>query len=255
MLTSLVAQSVKNSPANTGDTSSISGLGSSPGEGNGNPLQYSCLGNHMDREPWRATVHGVPKSQTQLGDHAKQTLPCSWIKSKFWAGIKMFPLLLGWCWLVSWSKYKWWTLKARVASVFTMLLQQFLRSQDYLLWRIEELVKIFPKALSQSVKMCDVTYIHHRLWVQNRPESALWFWNPGAFMNTTYLDGVCVLILKLFAAIGPALPQGLLGWHGMHRHFLWSRWSSYGLYWLGHLVCLDSYLEGSRKALGEKPNT
>lgn len=41
------------------------------------------------------------------------------------------------------------------------------------------------------------------------------------------------------AAIGPALPQGLLGWHGMHRHFLWSRWSSYGLYWLGHLVCLE----------------
>ena len=38
------------------------------GEGNGNPLQYSCLGNPMDRGAWRATVHGVSKSQTRLGD-------------------------------------------------------------------------------------------------------------------------------------------------------------------------------------------
>ena len=40
---------------------SISGLGSSPGEGNGNPLQYSCLGNPMDRGAWQATVHGVTR--------------------------------------------------------------------------------------------------------------------------------------------------------------------------------------------------
>ena len=44
----------------------IPGLGRSPGEGNGNPLQYSCLENLMDRGAWRATVHGVTKSQTQL---------------------------------------------------------------------------------------------------------------------------------------------------------------------------------------------
>ena len=42
----------------------IPGLGRSPGEGNGNPLQYSCLENPMDREAWPATVHGVAKSQT-----------------------------------------------------------------------------------------------------------------------------------------------------------------------------------------------
>ena len=42
----------------------IPGLGRYPGEGNGNPLQYSCLGNLMDREAWQATVHGVTKSQT-----------------------------------------------------------------------------------------------------------------------------------------------------------------------------------------------
>ena len=59
---------VKNLPANAGDAISISGLGRCPGGGHGNPLQYSCLGNLMDRGAWRATVHGVTKSQTQLRD-------------------------------------------------------------------------------------------------------------------------------------------------------------------------------------------
>ena len=49
---------IKNPPANAGDADSIPGLGRSPGEGNGNPLQYSCLGNHMDRGAWQVTVHG-----------------------------------------------------------------------------------------------------------------------------------------------------------------------------------------------------
>ena len=54
---------VKNLPANAGDTGSIPGLGRSPGVGNGNPLQYSCLKNSMDREACWTTVHGVT-SQT-----------------------------------------------------------------------------------------------------------------------------------------------------------------------------------------------
>ena len=55
---------VKNPPANAGDAAdagSIPGSGRSPGEGNDNPLQHSCLGNSMDREAWRVTVHGVAK--------------------------------------------------------------------------------------------------------------------------------------------------------------------------------------------------
>ena len=52
---------VKNSPTSAGDTGSILGSGRSPGEGNGNPLQYPCLGNPMDREAWRAMVHAVAK--------------------------------------------------------------------------------------------------------------------------------------------------------------------------------------------------
>ena len=58
---------VKNLPVNAGDagdTGSIPGSRRSPGIGNGNPLQYSCLENSMDRGAWRATVHGVGKSQT-----------------------------------------------------------------------------------------------------------------------------------------------------------------------------------------------
>ena len=49
----------KESACNAGDLDSISGLGRSPGGGHGNPLQYSCLKNPMDREAWWATVHGV----------------------------------------------------------------------------------------------------------------------------------------------------------------------------------------------------
>ena len=51
----------KESACNAGDSGSIPGLGRSPGEGNGNPLQYSCLENPMDRGSWQATVHGVTK--------------------------------------------------------------------------------------------------------------------------------------------------------------------------------------------------
>ena len=60
---------VKNLPANAGDVrdeGSIPGLGRSPGEGHGNPVQYSCLENHMDRGTWQAMVHRVAKSRTRL---------------------------------------------------------------------------------------------------------------------------------------------------------------------------------------------
>ena len=55
---------VKNLPANAGDTGSIPGWERSPGEGNGTTLQYSCLGNPINRGTWQATVHGVAKSWT-----------------------------------------------------------------------------------------------------------------------------------------------------------------------------------------------
>ena len=55
---------VKASVYNAGDLGSIPGLGRSPGEGNGNPLQYSCLENPLDGGAWWATVHGVAKNQT-----------------------------------------------------------------------------------------------------------------------------------------------------------------------------------------------
>ena len=50
---------IKKPPANVGDVGSIPGSGRSPKEGNGNPLQYSCLGNPIDRGAWQATVHGI----------------------------------------------------------------------------------------------------------------------------------------------------------------------------------------------------
>ena len=61
------ALAIKNLPANVGDAGdagSIPGLGRYPGERNGNPIQYSCLGNPMDKGAWWATVHGVAKSRS-----------------------------------------------------------------------------------------------------------------------------------------------------------------------------------------------
>ena len=79
---------VKNPPANAGDlrdVGSIPGSGRSPGEGHRNPLQYSCLGNPMDRGAWQATVHRVAKSHLELRRHSRVT-----------TGISAFPL--GWPW-------------------------------------------------------------------------------------------------------------------------------------------------------------
>ena len=63
---------VKASASNAGDPGSVPGLGRSPGERNGNPLQYSCLGKSLDRGAWRATVHGVTRVRYDL---ASKPLP------------------------------------------------------------------------------------------------------------------------------------------------------------------------------------
>ena len=59
----------KESACNAGDPDLVPESGRCPGEGNGKPVQYSCLENPMDRGAWEATVHGVTKSQTQLNDN------------------------------------------------------------------------------------------------------------------------------------------------------------------------------------------
>ena len=75
-MASLVAQMVKQSACNAGDPGSIPGLERSPGEGNGNPLQYACLENPIDRGVWRATVHGVTKVWTRLSAEELMLLNC-----------------------------------------------------------------------------------------------------------------------------------------------------------------------------------
>ena len=59
----------KKSACNAGDSGSVPGLGRSPGEGTGDPLQYPCLENSMDRGAWQAIVHGITKSRIQLCDY------------------------------------------------------------------------------------------------------------------------------------------------------------------------------------------
>ena len=73
---------VKNPPANAGDAGSIPELGRSPGGEHGNPLQYSCLENLMDRGAWQAAVHRFAKSQTrlkQLGRHTQANSNKGWL--------------------------------------------------------------------------------------------------------------------------------------------------------------------------------
>ena len=75
---------VKNPPANAGDGGDP-GLERCPGEGNDNPLQYSCLENPMVRGAWQAIVHGVSKSQTRLNTHKLQSLKSYWIVNRTFA--------------------------------------------------------------------------------------------------------------------------------------------------------------------------
>ena len=78
---------VKNPPANAGDMSSVPESGRSSGGGNGNPLQYSCLGNHMDRGAWCATVHGV----------AKESNMTEWLNSSNSSSVIVFGKMLHIC--------------------------------------------------------------------------------------------------------------------------------------------------------------
>ena len=70
---------VKNPPVNAGDAGSNPGSGRSPGKGNGNPLQYSCLENSLNRGAWWATIHGVTKSRTWLSTKAHAHRARSWL--------------------------------------------------------------------------------------------------------------------------------------------------------------------------------
>ena len=81
---------------NAKDLGSISGLGRSPGEGNGNPLQYSSLENLMDRGAWQATVHGVAKSRTWLSNEAHRHATMFWahlqvLRTERWLNPLWFP--------------------------------------------------------------------------------------------------------------------------------------------------------------------
>ena len=85
---------VKNPPASPGDVGSPPGSGRSPGGGNGNPLQYSILGNPIDKGAWKATVHWVAKSWTQLRTKQQQLPPCP---LTVWSVGQQCQLLLGAC--------------------------------------------------------------------------------------------------------------------------------------------------------------
>ena len=101
---------IKNPPANAGDpkdSSSLTESGRPPGVGNVNPLQYSCLGNSMDRGPWWATAHGVAKSRT-LSTHAEQKMYAAML---VWGGVdEVMCVLSNWyivgaCYMLTSDKF------------------------------------------------------------------------------------------------------------------------------------------------------
>ena len=77
----------KESACKAGDAGPIPGSGRSPGEGNGNLLQYSCLGNPRVRGAWWATVHAVPKSQTRLSTEQQSTHSCARVLTSVLTGV------------------------------------------------------------------------------------------------------------------------------------------------------------------------
>ena len=93
---------VKASACNVGDPGLIPGSGRSPGKGNGNPLQYSCLENPMEGEAWWATIHGVAKSQIRLSDFTftvtlwtvafQSPLSTGFSRQEYWSGLLGPPL-------------------------------------------------------------------------------------------------------------------------------------------------------------------
>ena len=107
-MASQIAQLVKNLPANAGDTGDaglIPDLGRSPRGGNGNPFQYSCLENPMDRGAWQATVYKVTKSQTRLNDFTLtfQLLSSAELLVTPWTAAHQAPLSMGF------SRQEYWS--------------------------------------------------------------------------------------------------------------------------------------------------
>ena len=103
---------IKNHPAYAGDArdaGSFPGSGRSPGKGNGNWLQYSCLGNPMDRGTWQATVHGVAKSWTQLSDFTLS-------KQDFWIEMVRVDILT--LFLMLWKHFQFFNIKNDVSCRF-----------------------------------------------------------------------------------------------------------------------------------------
>ena len=98
-----MAQTVKCLAYNEGDLGSIPGSGRSSGEGNGNPPQYSCLENPMDREAWWTTVHGVAKSRTRLSDFTSLHLELSMYSTTSSINIDSFSSLPIWIPFISFS--------------------------------------------------------------------------------------------------------------------------------------------------------
>ena len=118
---------VRNPPANAGDPSSILGLGRSPGEGNGNSLQCSCLESSIHRGAWRATTSGLSILGASLGAQMVKNLPAmqeAWVSALGWEdpleeGMATHSTILAW--RIPMDREAWWAAVHRVTKSRTQL--------------------------------------------------------------------------------------------------------------------------------------
>ena len=144
---SQVMQLVKNLPANAlgaRDVGSIPGSGRSPGIGNGNPLEYSCLGNPTDGGAWRAAIHGVAKSWTWLSTHTLGPAP-----GNFWFGFYSLRFAF------SKMSYKW------THTVFIQLFDFGFFILTWCIWDFSLLLRVvvlYPFLMLNSISLCGYSF-------------------------------------------------------------------------------------------------
>ena len=163
------------SACNAGDQGSIPGLGRSPGEGHGNPLQYSCLENPMDRGAWRAIVHGVAKSRTPLSDFTFTLRGQQ--RMRWWEAwcAAVHGIAKSRTWLSDWTELNW-TVTAPLGVSFHLLIEdQVLVLSATLVPFNSNCFMLCPWAMSFFQKLCSAPFppvtlpqwghfLHRYLW-------------------------------------------------------------------------------------------
>ena len=183
---------------------SFSGLRRSPGEGNGNPLQCSCLGNSKDRGARWAAVHWVARNRTQLSVYTLLTIKWAWIVGMFWA---VSPYLDA-CWWVNVMQHSTWGLKllaanqtlseADFSSLSTGgLLASLVTSENQWIRRYLRFIPTCGLCPSRELVVCNLSEQH--CWPSNADKELPFPFLPSSLLPPTTIKSYSQDILLLFA--------------------------------------------------------